>query len=73
MAIQPLRTGTGWRIADHVWTRTLDGWECDYETDDFDQTVYATEQDCREAIEDQHPRITDDRSAPAPVQQPAAG
>lgn len=73
MAIQPLNVAGGWRMADHVWERTLDGWDCDYDTTDLDPTIYLTEQDCREAIEDQHPRITDDRSAPAPVQQPAAG
>jgi hypothetical protein len=34
------------------WTRTEDGWDCDYDYEGLPDTVYPTADDCREAIAD---------------------
>ncbi|MFY8143068.1 MAG: hypothetical protein ACOVMT_04195 [Caulobacter sp.] len=50
MALAPLTVFDGYVIADHVWERTEDGWECDYET--IDTTRYPTPEACQQAIDE---------------------
>lgn len=44
----PHRTGEGYRIAYATWTRTEDGWDCDYDFPSYE--TFATEAECWAAI-----------------------
>lgn len=42
----------GFRMARELWTRGPDGWECDYDVNGLDPTVWPTEAECLRAIEE---------------------
>lgn len=42
----------GWRMAWEVGKRTPEGWDCDYQHDGLDPTVWPTEAECLRAIEE---------------------
>lgn len=42
----------GWRMAYTDWTRTEDGWDCDYDFHGLPETVFATVEECEAAIEE---------------------
>lgn len=54
MNITPLCVFGGFRICREDWTRTEDGWECDYDVSDLDETIYPTKEACEQAIIEQH-------------------
>lgn len=48
-AIEPHNVYGGFMIAETTWTRTEDGWECDYDL--VTSTLYPTREACQEAID----------------------
>lgn len=41
----------GFRMAREVWERGPDGWECDYDINGLDDTVWPTRAECQAAID----------------------
>ena len=52
MALIPLTVFGGYRMADEVWQRTLDGHECDYDYEGLPETLYPTREACEQAIKE---------------------
>ena len=67
MAIVPHCVAGGFRMVREDWSRSSDGWDCDYDFEGLDDTIFATEADCQQAINEQYPipgqMSQDDRDA----------